>query len=131
VRVLKNLGLKADDDTNTDTGFDTATESVVPSRGNSILGLRDAGRWISAADYQKVIDTDFFDSLEKLLQSPTEIKNRDATGAPRAVAGDVLIVSGSVRRDGTSAQLDPAFRLTPLRTVALTPDSGDYCVRLT
>lgn len=101
-----------------DPGFDTRVPLFVPSSKMDVMTYCSPPAndiWISAWTYAGILRNGFFLSDEGV-----------ATGGLGAATGLGMLVSGRVSRNGTSATLDPIYRIENLATDS--KPTGGYCV---
>ncbi len=128
---------KDDNATIHEVGFDTDAMKVIPSTWYDLMsycsvngpdGKPSPGIWISEYQYRLLYDSD---KAKSELGAPVlAAVPEGVAGALGAARGDGLVVSGSLRRDGSTARLDPAYRVTGARLDASDP-KGDTCLRFT
>ena len=78
--------------------------------------------WISPFDYKKL-----YDSGLQPQGTPPKAGAKAAT-EQAANSVEVLIISGTVSRDGTTGSLDPAYRLSSSATLPPPDPNGNYCL---
>lgn len=116
-----------------EVGFDTEAMKVIPSTWFDLMsycypsspsGSPSPGIWISAYQYRLLLGSD---RARSAAEAPLLALGDPASfvAAPR---GDGLVVSGTVRRDGSAGSLDPAYRVTNVRLDVSDP-KGDTCLR--
>lgn len=100
-----------------DTGFHSGNLSIVKTMLRSRIDQ--VGGWINALDYEKVA---------------AELRRPDAGSGNKALKAadestETLMISGSIRTDGSAATFQPAFRFSQSGADPGDPNGG-WCVRL-
>ncbi len=81
--------------------------------------------WISPFDYKKLYDS----GLQPQGTPPPA--GPHAFGEQASSAAEILIVSGTVSRNGMTGSLDPAYRLPSAAALPAPDPSGNYCLNFT
>jgi uncharacterized protein (TIGR03437 family) len=106
-------------------GFDPLTQRFKPHTKNDVMTYCSPPSdsiWISPFDYKKLYDG----GLQPQEAPPKSTPH--AAGQQAANAGEILIVSGTVSRDGTTGSLDPGYRLASSATLPPSDPNGNYCL---
>ena len=116
-------------------GFDVLDRSVIPNTRFDMMsycGNPGSNIWISPFSYTQLYDS----ALRPRADTSRQIASLwrgDSLRLPDALAQartEQLIVSGSIRRDGSAGRLDPAYHSTDFDPGDPLPSSGDQCIRL-
>jgi hypothetical protein len=100
-----------------DTGFSSGSLSIVKSLQRSRIDKVDG--WINAFDYERV--------AAELKKVPGTSSAKRLRAADETL--ESLLLSGSVRTDGSAASLDPAFRFSQSSADPGDPN-GSWCIRV-
>ncbi len=106
-------------------GFDPLTQRFKPHTKKDLMTYCSPPSdniWISPFDYKKLYDG----GLQPQGTPPKA--GAHAAGEKAVAAPEILILSGSVSRDGTSGSLDPAYRLTSSAQLPPSDPNGNYCL---
>lgn len=131
-----------DNPTIQNAGYDVGNRKVVPAKTNfDMMSYCDdntsSNMWISPAYYTALFDNNLAPSQSPvnrscapapsftILQRPQRSTGRAISAAPQ----DYLLVSGTAARDGSSGQLNPAFKVNTRLTPPPSDPKGNYCVR--
>ncbi|MBI4786759.1 MAG: hypothetical protein HY782_06915 [Chloroflexi bacterium] len=119
-------------------GFDVLERRVIPNTRFDMMsycGNPGSNIWISPFTY-----TQLYDSALRPRDSPTPVPLRFAMlgrdGSPRLSNAltqprlEQLIISGSIRRDGSAGRLDPAYHSADFDPGDPLPTSGNQCLSL-
>jgi Metallo-peptidase family M12 len=121
-------------------GFDPSAMQVISGDKLDLMTYCSPPRsdiWISAFHYQRLFDANLRPKEKASLPStiatlglPTgDGFTAYATQLQGAAAAEFLLVSGSVKRDGSSATLDPIYHLIDPGVGDATDPLGNYCLR--
>jgi uncharacterized protein (TIGR03437 family) len=105
-------------------GFDPLAPRFRPSTNKDFMTYcspPSENIWISPYDYRKLYDG-------ALQPQGTPPKSTPHAAGQAANAGEILIISGTVSRDGTTGSLDPGYRLASSATLPPSDPSGNYCL---
>ncbi|MBI4904975.1 MAG: choice-of-anchor D domain-containing protein [Acidobacteria bacterium] len=124
-RVLLNLGGSPEGQKGNELGFDSSNLTIV--RTSAPPNITQQGGWITRIDYEAVRKALL---AREAVPSAGTADDAAPRREPRAADGltDTLILSGYLRKDGTSARLDPAIRI-PESIADTTAADGPWCVR--
>ena len=125
------------DPTIQEVGMDPVTMEVKPATKMDLMSYCDdppSNIWISDFHYGQLID-----SLDLGLAGlsganarlASRQQTRPAAARPHDTTAEYVLISGSVRADGTAASLDPAYQISALTPGESSDPTGDHCLRFT
>ena len=109
-------------------GYDPETQTFVPATKNDLMTFcTNPGWniWISPFSFTELFRLGFAGRFAPLA---APAGSAEKAGAKAAETGDILVIGGSVERDGSSGKLEPALRNTGVPTQS--DPAGSHCVRL-
>jgi len=86
--------------------------------------LASVASWISTATFNAFLNA----PAPPAAAEPSESQQLEAA-TPGATASEYVIVSGTVKRDGSGAQIDPVYHITTAQPQAASQSSGNHCLQ--
>ncbi|MDP8979665.1 MAG: choice-of-anchor D domain-containing protein [Acidobacteriota bacterium] len=81
--------------------------------------------WISTASYNGILA-----GVPAIVPASTEPLDSTATAAsPAAAPSEFVVVSGTVQRDGSAAQIDPVYHITTAQPQVPSQTNGNHCLQ--
>ena len=112
------------------TAWDHGAFRPIPSRTPEFMSYCPGELWISPFHAEFLFRTN---ALRPFLNiyPPNGMKIEARTAAAHSVlATNLMLISGSLRRDGTTGSLEPAYQVTSPGLDVEFEDSGDICLRI-